>query len=133
MAMSAKGIAHPTGTRRRWTTRRGALAVSLVCACIALALSLPHGVTLVRGATRADDIYLTWPLLTMNGPSIEHAYLGLAVIALLLAALFLRPGSQPAAQRRAAIVTCCVASVPLVVAIARLLFDLCTFMQLTAP
>jgi hypothetical protein len=119
--------------RRRWTRHRGALVVSLVCACIALALSFPHAVTLVRGATRADDVYLTWPLLTMNGPSIEHVYLGLAVMALLLAALFLRSGPQPAALRRVAIATCCVASVPLVVAIARLLIDLNTFTQLTPP
>lgn len=123
----------PSGTGRRWVTRPGAVVVSLLCAGTALALSWPHAVTLAKGATRPDDIYLTWPLLTMYGPGIEHVYLGLAVIAMFLAVPSLRSGSQASNRHRAAIVSCCVALVPLVVAFARLLISIYWFMQLTPP
>lgn len=131
--MTSKDTQWPKTTAHRWATHPGALVVSLVCACIALALSLPDGATLVRCPTRVADSHLGWPLLTMIGPGIEHAYLGLAVVALLLAAPALCSRARPAAMHRAATVSCCVASVPLAVAIARFLITLLFLLQLRAP
>jgi hypothetical protein len=131
--MTAKGTREPTGFGSAWATRRGALVVSLACAIIALALSLPHAIALVCVATQAEDVHLLWPFWSLNGPGIEHVYLGLALVALLLAAPSLRSGSKSGAFHCVAIVSTCLALVPLAVAVARFFIALYILMLLTPP
>jgi hypothetical protein len=78
-------------------------------------------------------VHLLWPIFDNSGPSVEHAYLGLSLLAVLLAAPSVRSRPKSGALRSVAIVSTGLALVPLAVASARFLLAFYELSQLRPP